>query len=372
MQRPRTPAAPDPDWRRQLRQSIRDREGLLRLFPEAARIPGIAEAAARFPMAITPYYAGLIRRADYADPVFAQCVPRACELRNPPWLEEDPLGEKAHAPRTGLVHRYKDRLLLLATPHCAGYCRHCTRKWMAGSAKERPLGTAALREAAAYLSEHPEISDVLVSGGDPLTLATPALERILKALRSAPSVQVIRIASRTPVTLPMRIDRELVRMLRRHAPLYLNTHFNHPVELTAQAAEALARLADAGIPLANQTVLLRGVNDSPRTLETLFRELLRHRVRPYYLFQCDLVRGIEHFRTPLQTGLDIMRHLRANLDGLGIPHFVLDTPGGGGKIELLPDAVVSREPGRTWLRNPGGDVVSHPEPLSAPGGAAPP
>lgn len=350
------------DWRWQLRHAHRDLASLLRCFPGAATPVGAAAAARHFPMAVTPYYAGLIRRADFSDPVFAQCVPQAAELDDPPWLADDPLGEEDHSPLPGLIHRYADRVLLLTTPHCATYCRHCMRKRVAGDPARPALAGQALRDCVRYLAAHPEVTDVLVSGGDPLTLGNAALERILRAVRTVPSVQILRIATRVPVTLPMRIDAALVAMLRRYAPLYFNTHFNHPAELTSQAAGALALLADAGIPLGNQTVLLRGVNDTPATIEELCRLLLRHRVRPYYLFQCDLVRGIEHFRTPLQTGLDIMRHLRGNLDGLGIPHFVVDTPHGGGKVELLPEAIVSRDATHALLRNPAGDVARYPEP----------
>lgn len=350
------------DWRWQLRHALRDADALRTRFPDAVLPPGCADAARRFPMAVTPYYAGLVRRPDLSDPVFAQCVPQGVELEDPAWLAEDPLNEDGHSPVPGLIHRYPDRALLLATPACSVYCRHCMRKRVTGQETALPpLEGVALRACTDYLRDHPEITDVLVSGGDPLTLGTAALDRLLRAVRTVPSVEILRIATRVPVTLPMRIDAALAATLRRHGPLYVNTHFNHPVELTPEAGRALATLADAGLPLGNQTVLLRGVNDSPATIEALCRALLRHRVRPYYLFQCDLVRGVEHFRTPLDTGLEIMRHLRGRLSGLGIPHFVVDTPSGG-KVELLPEVIVARRRGYTVLRNPAGAEVRYPEP----------
>jgi lysine 2,3-aminomutase len=264
-------------------------------------------------------------------------------------------------PVPGLVHRYRDRALLLATTVCAAYCRHCTRKRVAGQT-ETCLSRIRLTQATEYLSVHPEVRDVIVSGGDPLTMSTQSLERVLNALREVPSVEIIRIGTRTPVVLPMRIEGTLVRMLRRYHPVYVNTHFNHPIELTAEAGQACMRLADAGIPVGNQTVLLRGVNDDPGTLATLFRGLLRVRVRPYYVFQCDLVRGVEHFRTPLHKGIEIMDRLRGRLSGLAIPTFVVDAPNGGGKIPLLPDYVVSADAAGTLLRNYQGRRVTYPEP----------
>lgn len=360
-------APTDSDWRWQLRHAARDLATLRRWFPTATFDARCEAAAGRFPLSVTPYYASLVRRPDPSDPVFAQCVPRGDELDDPAWLDDDPLREQADSPVPGLVHRYPDRVLLLASSRCAVYCRHCMRKRVAGCAVGAPAPTAARLAAwAAYLRAHREVTDVLVSGGDPLLLATPVLESVLRAVRAVPSVEILRVATRAPATLPMRIDGELVARLRRYAPLYVNTHFNHPVELTPQAGSALALLADAGIPVGNQTVLLRGVNDSAATIEELCRALLRHRVRPYYLFQCDLVRGVEHFRTPLATGLDIMRHLRGRLSGLGIPHFAVDTPEGG-KVELLPESIVRRGRGYTLLRNPAGREVRYPEPRQCAG-----
>jgi lysine 2,3-aminomutase len=289
------------------------------------------------------------------------CVPDAREVNDPPFLERDPLGEDGDMPVPGLVHRYSDRALLLATTMCAAYCRHCTRKRVAGRTEECVTGPR-LAQATDYLSVHPEIKDVIISGGDPFTMPTGALERVIRAVRAVPSVDIIRIGTRTPVVLPMRITDELVSMLQQYHPVYVNLHFNHPNEVTPDAAAACERLANAGIPLGNQTVLLRGVNDNAPLLADLFRLLVRVRVRPYYLFQCDLVRGVEHLRTPLSKGMEIMEYLRGRLSGLAIPTFVVDAPHGGGKIPIVPNYVVSVSPTHTVLRNFAGEMVSYPEP----------
>ena len=273
-------------------------------------------------------------------------------------------------PVAGLVHRYADRALVLATSACASYCRYCTRKRVACQT-DATISAGQLQDIKAYLSAHPEVRDVIVSGGDPLTMPTEALERVLAAIRSVPTVDVLRIGTRCPAVLPMRVTEELVAMLRGYHPLYVNTHFNHPVELTAEAAEACTRLADAGIPVGNQSVLLRGVNDDPQVLEALFRGLVRMRVRPYYLFQCDLVQGTEHFRTPLARGIEVMEYLRGRLSGLAIPLFVVDAPYGGGKIPVLPNYIVSVSPTHTVLRNFEGMLVTYPEPSDLDGTPSP-
>ena len=349
------------DWGWQLRNRIRSVSALKKRFPSVETSASVTEAASRFPLAITPYYASLIRRLDSSDPIFSMSVPDGRETVDPPFLSDDPLGEEEDMPVPGLVHRYGDRALLLATTTCSVYCRHCTRKRVAGQTEEA-VSSIRLAQATEYLSVHPEIHDVIISGGDPFTLKTSVLERIIRAVRAVPSVDIIRIGTRTPVVLPMRITDELVTMLRKYHPIYVNVHFNHPAELTPDAEAACERLADAGIPLGNQTVLLRGVNDSAPLLAELFRKLVRVRVRPYYLFQCDLVRGVEHFRTPLSKGIEIMEYLRGRLSGLAIPTFVVDAPHGGGKIPILPNYVVSTSPTHTVLRNYAGDLVSYPEP----------
>ena len=349
------------DWRWQLKNRIRTPAQLREAFPSLDVSPGIVQAAQKFPLAITPYYASLIRRFDASDPVYQMCVPQANELFDPAFLKDDPLEEDEDMPVPGLVHRYPDRALLLVTTTCSTYCRHCTRKRVAGM-HESSISALRLQQAVAYLSEHPEIRDVILSGGDPFTMSTEALDRVLSVLRAVPSIEIIRLGTRTPVVMPMRITEDLVQMLRKHQPIWVNTHFNHPNELTPEAAAACARLVDAGIPLGNQTVLLRGVNDRPQILEALCRGLVRMRVRPYYLFQCDLVRGVEHFRTPLSRGLEIMEYMRGRLSGLAIPTFVVDAPHGGGKIPLLPNYILSTSPTHTVLRNFEGMIVSYPEP----------
>jgi lysine 2,3-aminomutase len=349
------------DWRWQMRRRIRGVRELRDFFPEAAISPSLEQAAARFPLAITPYYASLVQEFAPTDPIYRMCVPQVQELNDPPFLRDDPLEEEEDTPVPGLVHRYRDRALVIATTTCSVYCRHCTRKRVAGSV-EQTIFARQLARSVAYLTAHPEIKDVIVSGGDPLTMSTDRLEKILAAIRAVPSVEILRVGTRTPVVLPQRITDGLVEMLRRHAPLYVNTHFNHPRELTDEARGACARLVDAGIPVNNQSVHLRGVNDDPAVMEDLVRGLLRMRVRPYYLYQCDLVRGVEHFRTPLSRGIQIMEYLRGRVSGLGIPTFVVDAPQGGGKIPVLPNYLISTSPTHTVLRNFEGMMFSYPEP----------
>ena len=349
------------DWRWQLANRIRTPQQLSAVFPRWVGDPNLASVAAKYPMAITPYYASLIRRPDSSDPIFQMCVPRIQELADPPFLSPDPLEECHDMPVPGMVHRYPDRALVIATTMCSAYCRHCTRKRIAGT-RETSITKRRLDQITAYLKEHPQISDVIVSGGDPLTMTTEHLEMVLSRLRQVPSVQIIRIGTRVPVVLPQRITDELCQMLRKYHPVWINTHFNHPQELTPEAIQACTRLADVGIPLGNQSVLLRGVNDRPQIIEQLCRGLVRMRVRPYYMYQCDLVRGVEHFRTPLSRGMEIMEYLRGRLSGIAIPTFVVDAPHGGGKIPVLPTYVVTQSPTHTVLRNYEGMLIAYPEP----------
>ena len=349
------------DWRWQMRNRIRSLAQLKSFFPEVEPMTGLYDALKRFQMAITPYYASLIRSLGNTDPVFRMAIPQAAELVNPPFLQADPLDEDHHSPVPGLVHRYPDRALIVATSACAMYCRHCTRKRVTG-ARESCLSTSRLAAITDYLRQHPEIKDVIVSGGDPLTLPTDALEAILAAVRAVSTVDIIRIGTRALVTLPMRVTDELAAMLRKYHPVWVNIHFNHPVELTAEARAACAKLADAGVPLGNQTVLLRGVNDDPLLIEELCRSLVKIRVRPYYLFQCDLVAGVEHFRTPIARGIEIMEYLRGRVSGMAIPTYVVDAPGGGGKVPILPNYIVTTSPTHTVLRNFEGMMISYPEP----------
>lgn len=351
------------DWRWQMRNRIRSVARLAEWFPALKLSQGILDAAEKFPLAITPYYASLIRRPDESDPIFRMAAPQMQELWNPPFLRDDPLEEDHDMPVPGLVHRYPDRALLIATSACAMYCRHCTRKRVTGN-RETCISEARLKRCVDYIRQHPEIKDVIISGGDPLTMSTDRIAMILAAVRSVPSVDIIRFGSRVPVTMPQRITDDLVAVLKQHHPVWINTHFNHPAELTPEAIQACARLSDAGVPLGNQAVLLRGVNDDPRVMEELLRGLVRARVRPYYLFQCDLVPGVEHFRTPLSRGIEIMEALRGRLSGLAIPTFVVDMPHGGGKVPVLPNYIVSMSPTHTVLRNFEGMIVSYPEPYA--------
>ena len=350
------------DWRWQIRNRIRTFNDLIEFFPSLRSNAGIARVAEKYPMAITPYYASLIKATDLSAPVFQMGVPQGQELFAPDFLHADPLEEEEDMPVPGLVHRYRDRALLMATTMCSMYCRHCTRKRVAGY-QESCIDVAQLETITNYLRAHPEIKDVVISGGDPMTMSTSLLERLLAAVRSVPSVDIIRIGTRVPVVLPQRITNELTQMLSKYHPVWVNTHFNHPNEITPEAVAACARLANAGIPIGNQTVLLRGINDSPQVMEELCRGLVKMRVRPYYLFQCDLVRGVEHFRTPISRGIEIMEYLRGRLSGLAIPTYVVDTPHGGGKIPVLPNYVISSSPTHTVLRNYEGMIVNYPEPM---------
>jgi lysine 2,3-aminomutase len=322
----------------------------------------VARAAAHgLPLAITPYYLSLCAPDDPSCPVRMQCVPTAAEEHFVEGDLADPLGEEEHEVAPHLVQRYPDRVLLLATDRCGVYCRFCTRSRMVGDGGGAvPL--EKLQPALRYLREHPEVRDVIVSGGDPFTLATPRLVRIVEAVRGVASVETIRLATRTPVTLPMRITAELLDALRPFHPLWVMTHFNHPKELTPTAAAACERLADHGFPVMNQTVLLRGINDDASTLESLFRGLVRHRVRPYYLLQADPVRGTAHLRTPLSRGVELMAALQGRVSSIALPKFVCDTPGGRGKVPLLADPVVARAHDRTVLRTFRGEEVAYVDP----------
>jgi len=286
-----------------------------------------------YPMRINPYYLGLIKRP--GDPLWLQAVPDALELSDTVCLE-DPLNEENLSPVANLVHKYPDRALFLVHNQCAVYCRFCTRKRKVGT-KEMPVSLKTINTGLKYLRETPAIKDVLVSGGDPLLLDDNRIDYILSNLRAIKNIDIIRIGSRVPCTLPMRVTKKLAATIKRYHPVYINTHFNHPDEITPEAATACARLADAGIPLGSQTVLLRGVNDDPEIIKQLMYKLLRIRVKPYYLFQADMTKGTNHFRTPVAQGLDIMRFLIGHISGMAVPTFAVDAPGGGGKIPLLPN-----------------------------------
>ncbi len=350
------------DWRWQQRHAVGPRELAAHLsLCDEERAGLAAVAAGLLPVGATPYYLSLADPDDPACPVRMQIVPRAAEARVGPGELSDPLGEDRAMPAPGLVHRYPDRALFLVTDRCSVYCRHCTRRRRTGRGAP-PVAASALARAAAYVRAHPEIREVLVSGGDPLLLPTPRLVAVLRAFRALPNVEVLRVGTRMPVANPMRVDAALAWALRRLAPLFVVTHFNHPKELTREARAACERLVDAGVPVENQTVLLRRVNSSPRTLAALFRGLLAVRVRPYYLHQMDVAQGTEHLRTPIEEGVRILAALRGRLSGLAIPHLAVDLPGGGGKVTLQPEYLVSSDAREARLRSWKGETVAYPQP----------
>jgi lysine 2,3-aminomutase len=330
---------------------VRNKEQLQNVVtPTEEERQAFAESTLQFHMGVTPYYACLMDPVDPGCPVRLQSVPQAGELVRSVEDLEDPLGEEKDMPVPGITHRYPDRVLFYVTHNCPVYCRHCTRKRKVAD-PESAADKDQLELGLRYIADHPEVRDVLVSGGDPLSLSDERLDHLLGRLRAMDHVEVIRLGTRNPVTLPQRVTPDLARILRRHHPIYVNTHFNHPKECTAEALEACTRLADAGCVLGNQMVLLRGVNDDWRIVKALNHRLLLMRVRPYYIFQCDLAQGISHLRTSVDTGIDIMEHLRGHTSGLAVPHYVIDAPSGGGKIPVLPTYVLSRE-GRRWhVRN---------------------
>lgn len=351
------------DWRWQLQNAITDVESLARVLPltVAERDGAVRAEREGFPFSITPYYLGLIDRADPRCPIRRQVVPLAREATPSVGDLADPLGEEAHEAAPDLIQRYPDRALLLVTDRCAVYCRFCTRSRMvAGGGGARSMDR--LGPALDYLRRTPSISDVIISGGDPLALSTDRLRRIVEAVRAIETVQTIRLATRVPVVLPQRITGEWLAALRPFHPLWVMTHFNHPRELTAEARRACDALADNGFPVMNHTVLLRGVNDDAEVLTQLFRGLVRQRVRPYYLLQADPVSGTGHLRTPLSTGLGIMERLQGRLSGIAIPKFIVDTPGGFGKVVVSPNFIVEREAGRTRFRTPRGVEVDYHDP----------
>lgn len=352
------------DWHWQIRNRVTDVETLKRavdLTPEEEE--GARRCLERFRMAITPYYVSLMSPDDPHCPVRRQGVPTALELQTMPYDMVDPLHEDVDSPVPYLTHRYPDRVLLLVTTSCSMYCRHCTRRRLAGH-EDAAVTRRDIDLAVEYIRRTPEVRDVLVSGGDPLVLADGAIEYILRALRAIDHVEVIRIGTRTPVVLPQRITPELCDMLKKYHPLWVNTHFNHPKEVTPESRKACEMLADAGIPLGNQSVLLRGVNDCPHVMKKLVHELVKMRVRPYYIYQCDLSMGLEHFRTSVAKGIEIIEHLRGHTSGFAVPTFVVDVPGGGGKIPVGPQYLISQGESKVVLRNYEGVISVYNEPES--------
>ena len=344
------------DWKELLTQSANDAEDLLGKFD--FNVDEVKDVIKKYPMRVNPYYLSLIESKD--DPLWKQCIPDMKELSDPQGLE-DPLHEEVDSPVPGLTHRYPDRVLLLISNQCAMYCRFCTRKRKVGDPVKRITKEQIMR-GVQYIKEHKEVRDVVLSGGDPLLLKDTTLEWILRELRKIKHLEIIRIGTRVPCTLPQRVTPELCEMLKRYHPLYINTHFNHPREVTKEAKKACEMLANAGIPLGCQTVLLKGVNDNPEVMKELMQKLLMIRVKPYYIYQCDLTRGVNHFRTKIDVGLDVIRGLRGHTSGLAVPHYIIDAPGGGGKIPILPEYVVERTPTNIILRNYAGQVFEYPEP----------
>jgi lysine 2,3-aminomutase len=370
---PDTDARDWSDWRWQVRNRICTLDGLARHVSlsedEVAAWRGTRDA---LPLAITPYYMSLVDPADPSQPIRRSVVPTSAERVRGPGEADDPLHEEGDSPIPGLVHRYPDRVLLMATDFCSTNCRYCTRSRLVGRQRLRGCRHARWQRAVDYIAAHEAIHDVIVSGGDPLTLPDREIDWLLSRLRAIPHLDVIRIGTKVPAVLPQRITSGLIRVLRRYHPLLMSLHFTHPDELTPESAEACGRLADAGIPLGSQTVLLRGINDDVSTMRSLFRGLLRSRVRPYYLYQCDPIPGSGHLRTPVETGLDVIRGLRGHMSGYAVPTYVIDAPGGGGKIPLLPSEFARREGDDVVLRNYAGreyrypDVVGASVPLSLP------
>jgi len=324
----------------------------------------IEKTIAKFPLSITPYYLSLIDTNEYqTDPIFKQSFPDPQELIVTKYDIKDPLAEDRDSPVPGITHRYPDRLLFLISNICSMYCRHCTRKRKVGDVDSIP-SKSEIMKGIRYIKDIPAVRDVLLSGGDPFMLSDGYLDWILTELQNIPHVEVIRIGTRVPAVLPYRITNDLVEMLKKHHPIWVNTQFNHPRELTASAKESIKKLADAGIPLGNQSVLLAGVNDCPRITKTLLHKLVQNRIRPYYLYQCDLSEGLTHFRTPVGKGIEIMEHLIGHTSGFAIPRYVVDAPGGGGKIPLMPNYIVSWGTNKVVLRNYEGVTVSYKEPDS--------
>jgi lysine 2,3-aminomutase len=350
------------DWRWQLKHRITTLEQLQVHLPELTleEIQGSRLANTKLALGITPYFLNLLDPENPKCPMRRQVVPRVEETETSSWDMTDPCGEDAHAPVPGLIHRYPDRVLFLVTDRCAAYCRYCTRARLVSNASGYGFQPDYARQID-YIRKHPEVRDVLLSGGDPLLLSDGKLEGLLKALRDIPHVEFIRIGSRIPIFLPQRITKDLCAMLQKYHPLFMSIHANHPRELTVEVKLALERLANAGIPLGNQSVLLKEVNDSVTVMKALVHKLLMCRVRPYYLYQCDLIAGSAHLRTSVRKGLEIMRGLRGHTTGYAIPQYVIDAPGGGGKVPINPEYILSHNKERVVIRNFEGKVFEYPE-----------
>lgn len=355
------------DWRWQVRHTVRDINTFQQLlgikFP-TDELELLKKTIEKFPLSITPYYLSLIDVNDYRnDPIFRQAFPSPSELIVENYELADPLAEDKDSPCPCITHRYPDRVLFLVSNTCAMYCRHCTRKRKVGDVDSIP-GRDEILQAIEYIRSHPEIRDVLLSGGDPFMLSDDYLDWILTGLCAIPHVEVIRIGTRVPVVLPFRVTDDLVAVLKKHNPVWINMQFNHPKEMTESARAAVSKLADAGLPLGNQSVLLAGINDCPRIMKELVHQLVRNRIRPYYLYQCDLSEGISHFRTPVSKGIEIMENLIGHTSGFAIPRYVVDAPGGGGKIPVLPNYLLTWSVHKVVLRNYEGMICTYQEPAN--------
>jgi lysine 2,3-aminomutase len=348
------------DWKWQLRNSITTIEGLKKIIKLSNKeVLAINNLKGRLPLRITPYFASLIFDSNFSHPLRRNVIPVIEELLQHVNEQEDPLHEQSFSPVKGIVHRYPDRVLFTVTQVCSSYCRYCTRSHSVG--KLDKLGRQDFEKAFNYIRDHKEVRDVLISGGDPLTLSDEILDYILSNIRSIEHVEMIRIGSRVPVVLPQRITDNLISVLRKYHPLFISLHFSHPLEITDECAKACNKLADGGFPLGSQTVLLKGINDNVPVMKELMHKLLKIRVRPYYLYQCDLIPGSGHFRTSVKKGLEIIKGLRGFTSGYAIPTFVVDAPGGGGKIPLLPNYVVEHTEEKIVLRNYKGILCEYPE-----------
>jgi lysine 2,3-aminomutase len=350
------------DWRWQLKHRVTTLEQLERYLPTLTKEEraGAILARAKLAVAITPHFFNLIDPNDPNCPIRRQVVPRIEEGNTAAWETDDPVGEDSHSPVPGLVHRYPDRVLFLVTDRCAAYCRYCTRSRLVSNASGYDFHPEFDRQIA-YIEQHPEIRDVLLSGGDALLLSDDKLEHLLARLRAIPHLEFLRIGTRIPIFLPQRITPELCAMLKKYHPLFMSVHVNHPRELTTEVRTALGRLADAGIPLGNQSVLLKHVNDDVEVMKALTQKLLLCRVRPYYLYQCDLIQGSAHLRASVRKGLEIIQGLRGHTTGYAVPQYVIDAPGGGGKVPVNPEYVLSRNHDRVVIRNYEGKVFEYPE-----------
>ena len=349
------------DWHWQVKNRICTKERLSKIINlTAEESKGIDRACGKLSMAITPYWASIMDPDDYKCPLRRQAVPTIHESLISPHEMVDPCAEDRDSPAPSLVHRYPDRILLLSTEQCAMYCRHCTRRRLVGDKKESDT-KAKFDKAIDYIKSNRKIRDVLISGGDPLMLEDEALEAIIQKIRAIPHVEFLRLGTRIPVNLPQRITSQLISMLKKYSPLWMSIHFNHPKEITKRCKIACEMLADSGIPLGSQSVLLKGINDRPYIMRKLMHELLKIRVRPYYIYQCDPVRGTQHFRTPVATGINIIEKLRGHTSGYAVPTYVIDGPGGGGKIPVGPNYILSQAKGKFVLRNYKGKIYTYLE-----------